>query len=177
MAQFGFNPQEVEITNSFQPVPAGDYLVECEEAVIKETNAGDGQYLNFKFKILDERFKQKLFDMAMISSVRTDDNMMKALQGAREKITLMCQAVGKPQAQDSDELIGIPMIAKVKVKEGKNGLENTIVTYSSAGAVQPGAIQAHQAPPAQQQPAPQQYAQQPQQNAQAPAQPAWQRPA
>lgn len=177
MAQFGFNPQEVQITNDFQPLPAGEYLVEVEKSEVKDTKNLDGKYLNFQFKVLDQRFNGRvLFDIAMIESDRSDENMMKALQGAREKITLMCQAAGKPQAQDSDELIGIPMIAKVKVKEGRDGLENSIVTYKSAGAVQPGAMQANQAPQAQYappaQPA-QQYAQAPAQ----PAQPSWQRPA
>lgn len=146
MAQFGFNPAEVpESENSFDPIPAGDYKVEIVESEVKVTNDSTGSYINFRVEVAEGPFAGRvLWDMAMIQSSRTDDKMQKALQIAREKIASMCKCVGRPAAQDSNELHNIPMIASVRVKDDpQHGPKNEIKAYKSAGVVTPGNPQAN----------------------------------
>lgn len=141
MAQFGFNPAEVpESENNFDPIPAGDYKVEIVESEVKQTNDFTGEYINFRLRVTDGPFQNRvLWDMAMIRSERTDDKMQTALQIAREKIATMCKCAGRHAAQDSNELHNVPMIASVRVKEDdKHGSKNEIRGYKSAGVATPG---------------------------------------
>lgn len=63
MAQFGqtFYTAQLPKENTREALPAGEYIAVFDKAEIKTTKAGDGQYLNCQFKVVDGQHKGGVF--------------------------------------------------------------------------------------------------------------------
>jgi len=63
MAQFGqtFYTAQLPKEASMEALPAGEYLSILDKAEIKPTKAGDGQYLNCQFKVVEGQHKGSVF--------------------------------------------------------------------------------------------------------------------
>lgn len=169
MAQFGFNVAEVE-PQTFETLPAGDYICEVVDSEMKETRAGTGQYLQLTLKVLQGNFAGRLLwdRLNVINPNEQAQNI------GRQVLSALCHAAGKPNAQDSQQLHGIPVSVKVVAKDDpQRGLQNEVKGYKSAGVSTPAMQQA---------PAPSAMAGSPaevaqaQAQAQSPAAPSWGRP-
>lgn len=44
---------EVQAAGEFEPIPEGKYLMQIDEAELKDTKTGGGQYIKAKFKVVD----------------------------------------------------------------------------------------------------------------------------
>jgi len=111
----GFNADEYEEKPEFDnsPLPEGDYYLEIEDAVVKETANKKGTGCNITFSVLgnvhDKSQKgRKLFSWYTLMH----ENEMAQSIGQREFHELRL-AIGKPGAMDSDELIGCNLVATV----------------------------------------------------------------
>ncbi len=56
----GFNANEVDPMDTFDPIPAGKYLAIIQESEMKPTKSGNGSYLEFVFQVIEGEFKGRL---------------------------------------------------------------------------------------------------------------------
>ena len=53
----GFDANQVEPSNDFEPIPGGKYLAVITDSEQKPNKAGTGSYLNLTFQIIDGQFQ------------------------------------------------------------------------------------------------------------------------
>jgi Protein of unknown function (DUF669) len=144
-------------TGEQDPVPAGWYDVVMDQSEMKPTkdSATTGNaFLECRFNIASGTYTgRKLF-----SRLNLRNNNPVAAEIAYKELSAICHAVNLLQVQDSQQLHGLPMKAKVKVRpgDGQYGPQNEISTFKPANfvpeqagaAVAPGAVPPMQQPPA-----------------------------
>jgi len=131
MVAINFNAEAVDPTDNFAPVPAGDYPIVIVDSEMKDTKTGTGQYLQIVLEVVAGPMKgRKVWDrLNLVNSNRT------AVEIAEKALSQICHAVGVLQPQDSAELHGRPLVAKVTVKdEPQYGPRNEVKGYSKMGA-------------------------------------------
>lgn len=133
----GFNADEVEPNSGFDPLPAGEYKVAIIDSIMCATKAGTGQYLQLELDVLDGKYAgRKLFDN--LNLINPNE---KAVEIARGTLSSICRAVGVLTPNDSSDLHGRALIAKVVVKHDEQyGDKNQIKSYK--------AVQKHASNPA-----------------------------
>ena len=156
MANLGmtFDSTQVDTTNQFDAMPAGQYLVMVSDSEIKQTKSGTGQYLSLTLEVQEpEQFRgRKLFD-----NLNLWNSNQTAVEIAQRQLAQLVQGCGLSAIGDSEELHFKSAIAIVKIeKSDQYGDRNTIKGYKAAGGGH--AQQQAQRPAPAQQPAPQQQA-------------------
>lgn len=172
MAQLNFDARQVDPQQSFEPIPAGWYNMMIVESEMKLTSNGQGAYLQLWLKVVDGQYAgRQVFDRLNLQN----QNPV-AAEIAYKRLSAYCHATGVIQVQDSQQLHGIPLKARVSVRTDSTGQydpSNEIKAVKhineETGTTAAPAQQGFQAPPQQ---FPQQGFQQPQQ---APQQ-QWQQP-
>jgi len=147
----GFNAANVNPESQFSPVPKGKYLVIITESEMKQTKAGDGQYLQLTHEIVEEGAYKGRKIWSRLNIVNRNKT---AEEIAHRTLSSLCHATGVMQLTDSTQLHNIPVVADVKVS--KDGEQNEIPSYAAsgmqrqAGGFQPGkpSTPAHGAPQA-----------------------------
>lgn len=137
MATLNFNVEGIEPAVSMESVPPGEYLLEIEDADLKPTKAGDGEYLAMTFAIADGQYKgRKVWENFNLSNPNAEAERI-----ARSQFAALCLAVGKPRVGDSIELHGMRFIGVVGVEKRKdNGeLKNRVRGYKAATGAAPTA--------------------------------------
>jgi len=130
MASLNFNANEVEPAGSFEPLPAGEYLVIIINSDMMDTKAGDGQYLSLEMQVIDGEYKnRKLFDRLNLKNKN-----QKTVDIAEKVLSSICRSVGVMVPRDSAELHDKPLKIKVSVMpsnrfEGDDGKQNVIRAY------------------------------------------------
>lgn len=176
MATLNFDARTVAPQTGFEPLPLGWYNVMVDESEMKPTQAGDGHYLKLRYNVLDGQYaNRKIF-----GNINLGNKNPQAVEIGLKQLSAVAHAVGVLMVQDSQQLHGIPLKIKVKIRTDKSGEyepQNDITQWKNineptdavAGAPAAFAAPAGQpaAAPAWQQQAP--VAQQPT----AAAQPAW----
>lgn len=169
MAQLNFDATQVNPDQSFEPIPAGWYNMMIVESEMKPTRDGNGAYLQLTLKVIDGQYAgRQVFDRLNLQN----QNPV-AAEIAYRRLSAYCHATGVLQIQDSQQLHGIPLKARVSVRTDSTGQydpSNEVKAVKSINEETGTAVAPAQQAPAQQFP-PQGF-QQPQQ---AP-QPQWQQP-
>lgn len=125
----GFNAHTVEPNESFDPIPAGEYLCVITASDAKPTKAGTGSYLELEFEVIDGPYKgRKLWDRLNLAN----PNEL-AVKIARATLSAICRAVGVMEPKDSCELHDLPLLVKVRVEKraDTDELSNVIKGYRS----------------------------------------------
>ena len=120
MANLGqqFDATQVAPATGYDVIPKGEYIVRISDSDVVENNAKTGTILKITLEVAEGQYQgRKIFDQLNL----TNPNEM-AVKIARERLSAYCHATGVIQLQDSQQLHGIPFIAKVKVKVDKNGV-------------------------------------------------------
>lgn len=153
MAQLNFDATQVAPDQGFDTVPAGWYNVMVDESEMKPTSAGDGAYLNVRFNIMDGQFAgRKLFARLNIQNANPT-----AKEIAYKQLSAIAHAVGVLHVADSQQLHGIPLKVRVKIRKDATGQyddQNDITAFRNindqVGGAQGGAPAGGQAahPPA-----------------------------
>jgi len=132
MANLGFNvnvndlPQE---SNSFEPLPAGDYGVTISGAEIAATKSGTGQYIKLKMTVTGPTHQGRI----VFSNLNIKNDSQKAEEIGRQQLGAIMRAIGLPSIQDTDQLIGGSLIVKLKiVKSEEYGDKNEVSAYKAA---------------------------------------------
>jgi len=132
----GFDANEVEPSNDFEPIPKGEYLAMMIDSEKKTTRSGDGEYLQCTWEIVDESYKgRRMWDR--LNLWNKNDTAAKIARGT---LSAICRAVGVMRPKDSSELHGKPCRIKVVIEErnDKPGvMKNEIKGYVATGATTP----------------------------------------
>lgn len=169
MAQLNFDATQVNPDQSFEPIPAGWYNMMIIDSEMKPTRDGNGAYLQLTLKVIDGQYAgRQVFDRL---NIQHQNPVVTEI--AYRRLSAYCHATGVLQIQDSQQLHGIPLKARVSVRTDSTGQydpSNEIKAVKpineETGTTAAPAQQGFQAPPQQapaQQPqqAPQQQWQQP----------------
>ena len=113
----GFNANNVEPSQDFDPIPAGKYPACIVESEMKPTKAGNGSYLQLTFEVLEGEFKGR----KVWSRLNLENQNPMAVQIARSELSAICRAVGIPEPKDSVQLHNLPLVITVKQKAGTDG--------------------------------------------------------
>jgi hypothetical protein len=131
MAQLNFDATKVEPDAGFDTVPVGWYNAAIDESELKPTKDGSGTYLQLRFNILDGQYRgRKLFSRLNIRNASTE-----AQEIALRQLSAIGHAVGVLHIQDSQQLHGIAMKVKVKIRpasaDGQYEAQNEIIVYKN----------------------------------------------
>ncbi len=116
--RFDANAKE---NNPSRCIPEGTYTLCLVTGEEKEAKNG-GSYLNCEFEVVDGQFAgRKFYDMLGLWLPSE-----KAVEIAKGTLSAICRACKKPTVEDTDELIGIPFQAKVRVVSDSYGEKNRL---------------------------------------------------
>lgn len=125
----GFNANNVEPQDSFEPLPAGWYTCMITGSEMKPTKSGDGEYLQLRLDVIDGDYKGRvLFDR-----LNLNNKNQTAVEIAQKQLSAICRAVGVMEPQDSQDLHDKPMRVKVSIRPAGNGYEasNDVKAYAA----------------------------------------------
>jgi hypothetical protein len=132
MPELNFDATTVDPAGSFEPIPKGDYPAIMIESEFKPTKAGDGEYLQMVWEIVDGEHKgRRLFDRLNLHN--KNDTAVKIAQGS---LSAICHAVGVLHPKMSEELHGKICLVKVAIEERKDQpgtMKNEVKGYSAVG--------------------------------------------
>lgn len=139
-----FDPSQVpEDDRNFDPIPAGDYDMQCIESEIKDTKDGNGQMLVLTHEIISgPHASRRIWDRLNIRNQNAD-----AQRIAQRALADLCLAVGLGAIRDSEELHFKPFVGRVAIKtdkSGKYGPQNTVRYKAKAGSAPAGKAPAQQ---------------------------------
>lgn len=112
---------------SFDPLPAGRYQAMIIASEMRNTIAGNGQYLLLTFEILGPTHsKRRIWDRLNIVNPNP-----KAEQIAQRQLANLCAALGRDGVQESEELHNMPLNLEIGLQENKKmeRMENLIKGY------------------------------------------------
>ena len=92
MANLGttFSRDELPVSQGFDPIPAGWYTATVTGAELKDTKAGDGQYINVQYTVLGPEYQGRvIFGLINIRNAST-----KAQEIGMSNINSLMAAIG-----------------------------------------------------------------------------------
>jgi hypothetical protein len=151
--ELNFNATGIDISNRFDALPAGDYVVMITDSQERATAAGTGKYLELTLEVQEGPMQgRKLWDRLNLQNPSA-----KAVEIAQRQLAQICHAVGNMAPKQSAELHYKPLVAIVKVSPDKNDastLRNEVKGYKAASSQQQAAPLPASAAPRAQAPAP-----------------------
>jgi len=134
MAKFGFDVTEVEVSErgDFEVMPKGEYTLKATEAEEKKTSKGDGSYIACTFEVSKGEFTGR----KVWQNFNINNPSDKAEKIGREQVAGWARACGKPNAQDTDDLLERNFQAKLGIEKGTGGYsdKNKIDSFLLPGA-------------------------------------------
>lgn len=108
-----FNVNELpESSGDFEPIPAGTYTATIGGAEVKNTNAGDGQYISLRLDITGPSHEGRV----VFTNLNIRNKNPKAEEIARQQLGDIMRAIGLSAVEDTDQLIGGALQVKVSVR-------------------------------------------------------------
>ena len=117
----GFDAREVDPAVGFEPIPADKYLAVITGSEMKQTKAGDGQYLELTFQVIEGEYKGR----NLWARLNLDNPNATAVKIARAELSAICRAIGVMTPKDSHELHDLPLVISVKLKKREDNGEMT----------------------------------------------------
>jgi hypothetical protein len=142
----GFNANDVDPTTDFEAIPAGKYPAVITESELKPTKAGNGNYLQLTFQVIEGPYKGRF----LWARLNLDNPNATAVQIARAELSAICRAVGVLAPRDSLELHNLPLVISVRCKKrlDTGDVTNEIKGYATSEPPAPvGAASTNGAPP------------------------------
>lgn len=128
MAILNFNANEVEPSVGFEAIPAGKYQAVIVASDMKTNRAGDGEYLQLEFEIIEGEYKNR----KLWTRLNLDNKNSDTVRIARADLSAICHAVGVIQPRDSADLHNLPLIITVKCRKNPDGdIYNEIKGYAA----------------------------------------------
>lgn len=119
----GFNANEVEPNDLFDPIPAGEYLCVITSSEEKQTKSRNGSYLELEFEVIEGPCKgRKLWDR-----LNLDNPNETTVKIAQATLSAICRAVNVITPNDSYELHDLPLVCKVRLQQRADSDEMTNV--------------------------------------------------
>ncbi len=114
-----FNAAEIEPGSSFQPIPPGKYAVVITDSEMLPTKDKKGEYLKLTFKVVQGEYTGRYIWL----NLNLINQSAQTVEIAERELSAICHAVDVLAPEDTVELHGIPMGAKVKVTPAKGQYE------------------------------------------------------
>lgn len=137
MASLNFNAQNVAPQQSYTPIPAGVYTVAIIESDVKPTRSG-GQQAVFTLQVTEGQFAgRKVF-----ARINVRNQSSEAERIGQSQLSALCHAAGVLQLQDTAQLHGKIVRARVTVRKddtGQYGDSNDVKAFEAVGAGAPAA--------------------------------------
>tara|TARA_Y100000004_G_C8908450_1_gene409806 strand:- start:797 stop:1246 length:450 start_codon:yes stop_codon:yes gene_type:complete len=117
-------------SDSFEPIPKGEYTAMVNYSEMKDTKSGNGQYLELTFEVLEGDHKGRLV-WERLNLVNPNAT---AVEIAQRKLAEIGRSVGLQTVEDSVQLHDKPMKIKVLVEPATAdySASNKINGFSSA---------------------------------------------
>lgn len=109
-------------------LPAGKYNVVCDEAEVKETKDGMGEYINTRFEVMSGEYKgRKVFTMFNIKNKNAQ-----AVDIGLQQLKSFLKSAGRSNfvINSVSELVGLKANVALKTKTDDFGTKNVISYYS-----------------------------------------------
>lgn len=118
--QLNFNAANVPQSKPFEPIPTGWYnvkIVEITPTPTKDNATSGSWYLKLQLEVIDGEFKgRKLFHNLNMKNTNPE-----AVRISTEQLSTICHSVGRIQIGHTNELLGLPFMAKTSVKIDPTG--------------------------------------------------------
>lgn len=116
--------------STFDPIPEGDYVVIVKDSEVKDTKSG-GEMLVLKLEVQDDENYSGRFIWDNLNLVNANE---KAVEIAQRQLAGIASACGIEELEDSQELHGIPVIARIKITPEQDGYgpSNAVRKYLEA---------------------------------------------
>ena len=127
MPKFGFNPSDVKPDErQFGNIPRGEYTVRAIEAELRETSTG-GEMIVVDFVVENDSYEGK----RIRKNFNIKNQSEKAEQIGHQELVSWATACGKPEADDTDDLLERPFQANIVIEKGTNGYadKNKIASF------------------------------------------------
>ena len=120
----------------FTPLPAGWYLVTIHSAEVRQTKAGNGQYIKLRYDIVGGEHASRV----VFGNLNTKNASEKAQEIGRQQLGELMRAIGLPTIQDTDQLVGGVLEIKLSVRDDPQwGVSNEVKGFRSANSSAPAA--------------------------------------
>ncbi len=130
MATMNFDASAIPTESPREALPAGDYPVVITDSTVKTARSG-GTYLEMTLQVIEGPYTNRL----IWDRITLDNPNPQAVEIGRRQLSQACHAVGVLQVQDSSQLHGIPLVARLKYKIDENyGPKNEVGGYRPLGA-------------------------------------------
>jgi len=132
--------------NNFEPLPAGWYTCTISQAELKDTKAGNGQYIKLRYDITGPTHQGRV----VFGNLNIKNANPKAEEIGRQQLGEIMRAIGLAKVTDTDQLIGGQISIKLDIKQdAQYGASNEVRGFKSvSGSVAPSATPASAAAPA-----------------------------
>lgn len=136
MTTLNFDASQHEPLAPMTALPRGRYNVMITDSEMKNTKAGDGQYLQIEFTVIDgEHTNRKLWSrLNLVNKNPTAEDI------ARRELSSICAALGVVKVADSSELHGRPLAVEVTIEKNADGQENNRIKAYIANGAAPAAL-------------------------------------
>ena len=135
MASINFNSADVsedEGGGGFTPIPAGWYVGRITESELKQNKKGNGSYLQFVIELDSPEVRNRLLWARHTWEHQTSPV---AVEIGHREVANLCNALGRPQIADTQELHGTQFRVKVSLKDDPTyGPTNDVVGYKAVGS-------------------------------------------
>jgi len=124
-------------TGNFEPLPAGWYTVTISEAELKDTKAGNGQYIKLRYDVTGPTHQGRV----VFGNLNIKNPNQKAEEIGRQQLGDIMRAIGLAKVTDTDQLIGNSLSIKLDVKQdAQYGASNEVKGFKSmSGSAAPAA--------------------------------------
>lgn len=133
-------PQTAEVdpneVRTFELIPAGWYAAQMVDSKHEAAKSGNGEYLKLEFDLLDAPYANRKIWLNLNLWHANEE----AVRIANQQRLELLQALGKPNAQTTEELHAIPVMIKVGIREDKSGKyepQNIIKGFKAYGSATP----------------------------------------
>lgn len=131
MALINFKASSIQIeerSNSFGPLPAGEYEMMIVKSETKPTKALTGHYLELEMHVISgEHSGRRHWER-----LNLDNPNQQAVKIAQESLAKLCMAIGLDDVEDSDALHDQPFVAEIGIDK-KDDQRNVIWGYKTLG--------------------------------------------
>ena len=128
LSDLSFDASQVEPTNSFDVLPAGEYRAALVESKREPTKSGTGEMLKLTFQVLGGEYQnRKVFDRINIKNASA-----KAQEIGRGQLSALCRAVNVLTPRDTAQLHNRELIIKLAVSDDPQyGKRNEVKAYKA----------------------------------------------
>jgi hypothetical protein len=126
-----FNAADAPQSNrtEFQPLPAGWYLVTIHSAEVKQTKAGNGEFIKVRYNLVGGENASRV----VFGNLNTKNSSEKAQEIGRQQLGELMRAIGLPTIQDTDQLVGGTLEIKLSVRDDPQwGVSNEVKGFRAS---------------------------------------------